>query len=85
MHKGSISEHDLVIEVIGVVLGRDAVVAVMSGWEEAMPQPDSLKWVRERVRERRRRDGRCARCAVGRSASRLAHASRGVPFRDRVE
>lgn len=49
MHKGDISEHSLVIEVIGVVNGRDAIEAVMSGWEDAMTSDSSLQWVRDRV------------------------------------
>jgi hypothetical protein len=49
MHPGSMTAHDLVIEVLGVIPGRDAITHVMSGWEEAMTQPNSLGWVRERV------------------------------------
>ena len=43
------SEHELGVEVLGVVSGRDAIEAVMSGWEQAMPQPDGLSWLRDRV------------------------------------
>ena len=45
-----VSDRDLTVEVIGTVAGRDAVEAVMSGWEAAMASgPDSLSWVRDRV------------------------------------
>jgi hypothetical protein len=49
MHKGDLPEKSLIIEVIGVVNGRDAIEAVMSGWEDAMPGENSLQWVRDRV------------------------------------
>jgi hypothetical protein len=39
----------LVVEVLGVVNGRGAIESVMSGWESAMHERDSLRWVRERV------------------------------------
>src|SRR5262245_5363555 len=32
----------LVVEVLGVVTGRAAVQAVMSGWENEMPKPNSI-------------------------------------------
>jgi hypothetical protein len=35
--------------VLGVVTGRDAIGAVMSGWEAAMPRPDGMAWLRDRV------------------------------------
>jgi hypothetical protein len=41
---------DLGVQVLGIVNGRDAIAAVMSGWENAMPTgPDSLAWVRDRA------------------------------------
>ena len=40
---------ELVIEVLGVVEGRDAIARVMSGWEDAMNTPNSLDWVRNRI------------------------------------
>jgi hypothetical protein len=43
------SEHQLGVEVLGVVTGRDAIGAVMSGWEAAMPRPDGMAWLRDRV------------------------------------
>ena len=57
-----VSEHQLGVEMLGVVTGRDAIEGVMSGWEDAMPQPDGVAWLRDRVahaaehaRTRRRR------------------------------
>jgi len=44
-----VSEHDLEVEVVGVVPGRDAIGAVMSGWEQQMPKPDGVAWLRDRV------------------------------------
>jgi hypothetical protein len=49
MYKGELPEHSLVVELIGVVAGRDAIESVMSGWEDAMPGENSLQWVRDRV------------------------------------
>jgi hypothetical protein len=43
------SEHQLGVEVLGVVTGRDAIGAVMSGWEDAMRGPDGLVWLRDRI------------------------------------
>jgi len=31
------------------VTGRDAIEAVMSGYEQAMAEPNGLSWVRDRV------------------------------------
>jgi len=44
-----VSEHQLGVEIIGVVAGRDAIEGVMSGWEDAMPQADGVAWLRDRV------------------------------------
>ena len=44
-----VSEHDLGVEILGVVEGRDAVSAVMSGWEQQMPKPDGVAWLRDRI------------------------------------
>jgi hypothetical protein len=44
-----VSEHDLGVEVLGVVSGRSAIESVMSGWEAAMTRPDGLAWLRDRV------------------------------------
>ena len=40
----------LTIEVLGIVSGRSAIAAVMSGWEAAMASgDDTVSWVRDRV------------------------------------
>jgi hypothetical protein len=44
-----VSEHDLGVEVLGVIEGRDAISAVLSGWEQQMPKPDGVAWLRDRV------------------------------------
>jgi len=44
-----VSEHALGVEVLGVVSGRDAIQAVMSGWEAAMVRPDGVAWLRDRI------------------------------------
>jgi len=45
-----VADEQLTVEVIGVVNGRDAIGAVMSGWEGAMTaSDDSISWVRDRV------------------------------------
>jgi hypothetical protein len=44
-----VSEHALGVEVLGVISGRDTIVSVMSGWEAAMPRPDGVAWLRDRV------------------------------------
>ena len=35
--------------MLGVVNGRAAISAVMSGWQDAMSRPDGLAWLRDRV------------------------------------
>ena len=50
MRATPVSDEQLTVEVLGVVSGRAAAEAVMSGWENAMASgPDSLAWVRDRV------------------------------------
>ena len=44
-----VSEHELGVEVLGVIPGRDAISAVMSGWEAQMPKPDGIAWLRDRI------------------------------------
>ena len=39
----------LTVEVLGVVSGRDAIERALAGWQDAMSQPNSFSWVRERV------------------------------------
>ncbi|HTD50363.1 MAG TPA: hypothetical protein VK771_07185 [Acidimicrobiia bacterium] len=49
MYARHVSEHALGVEVLGTVAGRDAIQAVMSGWEAAMVSPDGLAWLRDRI------------------------------------
>jgi hypothetical protein len=49
MRARGVSEHALGVEVLGVVPGRAAVEAVMSGWEQTMPEPDGVAWLRDRA------------------------------------
>jgi hypothetical protein len=44
-----VSAHALGVEVLGVVAGRDAIQAVMSGWEQAMGRNDGLVWLADRI------------------------------------
>lgn len=37
------------VEVLGVVATRDEIDALLAGWEDAMPEPGSIAWVRERI------------------------------------
>ena len=49
MYSGEPKNEQLGVEVIGVVSGKPAIEAVMSGWEQAMGGANSLEWVRVRV------------------------------------
>ena len=41
---------DLVtVEIVGTIEGRAAADAAFDGWEQAMPGPGSVAWVRERI------------------------------------
>jgi hypothetical protein len=44
-----VSDDGLVVEVLGVVMGRPAVEGVMSGWEQKMGDADGIAWLRDRV------------------------------------
>jgi len=44
-----ISTESVSVEVLGVIKGRDAIDSALAGWQEAMAEPNSLAWVRERV------------------------------------
>jgi hypothetical protein len=46
-----ISTESVTVEVLAVIEGSDAVKSVLTGWQDAMSQPDSLAWVRARVAE----------------------------------
>jgi hypothetical protein len=43
------SDQGLVVEVLGVVMGRPAVEGVMSGWEQKMGSADGIAWLRDRI------------------------------------
>jgi hypothetical protein len=50
MRATPVSDEQLTVEVLGVIGGRSAAEAVMSGWENAMASgANSLAWVRDRV------------------------------------
>jgi hypothetical protein len=44
-----ISTQSVTVEVLAVLQQRDAVESALTGWQDAMSQPDSLAWVRARV------------------------------------
>jgi len=37
------------VEVLGVVTSREEIERLLTGWEDAMPEPGSIAWVRERI------------------------------------
>lgn len=37
------------VEVLGVVSTLEAINAALAGWEDAMAEPGSMAWIRERV------------------------------------
>ena len=45
----NVSEHQLIVTILGLVPGRDAIAAVMHGWEDAMSGGAGLEWVRRRI------------------------------------
>jgi hypothetical protein len=49
MATGSVSKRSLTVEILGVIPERDRVEHVMAGWREAMGQPQSIRWVVDRV------------------------------------
>ena len=44
-----VTTESVTVEVLGVIDGRDAVIAALDGWQRAMAEPDGLAWVRARV------------------------------------
>jgi hypothetical protein len=44
-----VREDQLDVEVLGVIEGKEMVEAVMSGWPDAMTQPNSIQWVKDRL------------------------------------
>lgn len=47
-----VTTESVTVEVLAVIEGRDAIDAVLAGWQDAMAKPDSLTWVRARVAAR---------------------------------
>jgi hypothetical protein len=45
----SLPTESVTVEVLGTVVGREAVDQLLQGWEDEMVKPDSLNWVRQRV------------------------------------
>jgi hypothetical protein len=44
-----VSTQSVTVEVLAVIEGREAINSVLTGWQAAMSQPDSLAWVRARI------------------------------------
>ena len=44
-----ITTESVTVEILAVIKGSDAVNSVLSGWQDAMSQPESLAWVRAHV------------------------------------
>jgi hypothetical protein len=44
-----ITTQSVTVEVLAVLKGRDDVEAALTGWQDAMSQPESLAWVRARL------------------------------------
>jgi hypothetical protein len=44
-----VKAEDMTVEILTVVPTRDALDAMLDGWQDAMPEPNSVAWVRERV------------------------------------
>ena len=49
--RSDIQTDDVTVGVLGVVADRPAVDRLLAGWEEAMPGPDSVSWVVDRLHE----------------------------------
>jgi hypothetical protein len=45
----AVTTESVTVEVLAVIEGRDAVNAALTGWQDAMSQPNGLAWVRARV------------------------------------
>jgi hypothetical protein len=49
--KGRLSVDSLSVGVVGWIPDRERLDAVLTGWEDAMTQPDSLTWLASRLRD----------------------------------
>jgi hypothetical protein len=45
----AVTTESVTVEVLAVVEGREAITSVLTGWQDAMAQPESLAWVRARL------------------------------------
>jgi hypothetical protein len=46
----SVPTSSLVVRILGRISSREEVERLLDGWEQAMGQPDSTKWIVERLR-----------------------------------
>jgi hypothetical protein len=46
----SVTNDELVVDLLGVVTTHDAVEAVLEGWKAAMAKPRGVEWLTERLR-----------------------------------
>jgi hypothetical protein len=37
------------VAIVGIIAGRDDLERILSGWEQAMDEPDSISWVAQRL------------------------------------
>jgi hypothetical protein len=44
-----VSTQSVTVEILAVIEGRDAINALLTGWQDAMSKPDGLTWVRARL------------------------------------
>jgi hypothetical protein len=44
-----VTTETVTVEILAVIEGRDAINSVLTGWRDAMSQPESLAWVRAHV------------------------------------
>ena len=49
MRRRGVTTDAVTVEILGVIEVRDAITTVLTGWRDAMAQPESLAWVRARV------------------------------------
>ena len=46
---GSLPSDTILVEVLGEITAEAELEAALAGWREAMTQPNSLQWVRDRI------------------------------------
>lgn len=52
MYRSDVPVDEISVAVIGWIADRSAMEEALTGWEDAMPGPNSLAWVTERLRDR---------------------------------